>query len=127
MLWCEFPVWLTVITDENGQNRSHILGSLQDMISMGSHEQIEMAVSAGTGMLEVIKQRLQNTQTMADKDQWLQRTDNLLQKAQPERAVVGVYGVTGAGKSSMINALLDWFPQAVRDKRFLESLDMELD
>jgi ribosome biogenesis GTPase A len=107
MLWCEFPVWLTVITDENGQNRSHILGSLQDMISMGSHEQIEMAVSAGTGMLEVIKQRLQNTQTMADKDQWLQRTDNLLQKAQPERAVVGVYGVTGAGKSSMINALLD--------------------
>lgn len=39
--------------------------------------------------------------------QWLQYIQQVEDKANPAPTIVGVIGVTGAGKSSLINAVLD--------------------
>lgn len=81
---------------------------LRQLVSDASTQQLEDGVSIGMQLLESLKAPL-NSALGADTHakQWLEAIQQLQDKAKPTRTVVGVVGNTGAGKSSVINAILD--------------------
>ncbi|RYP00448.1 hypothetical protein DL763_000800 [Monosporascus cannonballus] len=74
------------------------------------HEQnpeiLETGVEIGLKLLDQLKAPLEQSRVRDAKD-WLRPIDELKGRAKPPPTVVGVVGNTGAGKSSVINALLD--------------------
>ncbi|KAI1466884.1 Dynamin family-domain-containing protein [Daldinia caldariorum] len=69
-------------------------------------ETLEAGVKIGVDLLNKLKVEL-STYKNADVDVWWDSINTLQESARPTRTVVGVVGNTGAGKSSVINALLD--------------------
>ncbi|KAK0674230.1 hypothetical protein QBC41DRAFT_264526 [Cercophora samala] len=57
--------------------------------------------------LQDLKAVVESTKDIPEIGKWRKEINRLQQKASPQRVVVGVLGSTGAGKSSLINALLD--------------------
>lgn len=82
---------------------------LQQLISEPSPERLEKGVAIGLKVLQDLKEPLeacaQLTATQAA--QWLKSIDSLETLAKPARTIVGVVGNTGAGKSSVISAVLN--------------------
>ncbi|GAB1316634.1 Dynamin N-terminal domain-containing protein [Madurella fahalii] len=82
---------------------------LQQLVSESSPERLEKGVTIGLQVLRDLKEPLeacaQLTTTQAA--QWLKSIGNLEARARPPRTIVGVVGNTGAGKSSVISAVLD--------------------
>jgi len=82
---------------------------LERLLSAASPEILEKGVAAGLEALESIKPPLDamesNRTTQAA--QWLAAIQSLKVRAKPTRTIVGVVGNTGAGKSSVISAVLD--------------------
>jgi ABC-type multidrug transport system fused ATPase/permease subunit len=82
---------------------------LQNLLSEKSPEILEEGVQLGLKFLDDVKALLDiavpfnNTQAT----HWLEAIRALQSLSKPSRTVVGVVGNTGAGKSSVINALLD--------------------
>lgn len=70
-------------------------------------DRLEAAVRTGIDLLVKLQQPLEQLMTNADAQIWLKQIENVRQDAVKSRTVVGVVGNTGAGKSSVINALLD--------------------
>ncbi|KAH9867685.1 hypothetical protein IAQ61_008279 [Plenodomus lingam] len=69
---------------------------------------LEAGVSKAVEVLKELRARFaQHAATNNESASWVQAIDKLLPQAQRLRTVVGVVGNTGAGKSSVINALLD--------------------
>ncbi|KAI1372650.1 hypothetical protein F4677DRAFT_431751 [Hypoxylon crocopeplum] len=79
---------------------------LERLISQHIPESLESGVTIGLELLGQLKAQL-STFKNADVDAWLKSIQELEERAKPTRTVVGVVGNTGAGKSSVINALLD--------------------
>jgi hypothetical protein len=50
---------------------------------------------------------LENSKTVPEIAKWIESIEKLQTQSAPQRTVVGVVGSTGAGKSSVINAVLD--------------------
>ena len=70
-------------------------------------EELEKGVEKGISILDRLKIALDRREVGEDFSQWLKSIDNVEKQATRTRTVIGVVGNTGAGKSSIINALLD--------------------
>ncbi|KAF2834718.1 hypothetical protein M501DRAFT_963774 [Patellaria atrata CBS 101060] len=70
-------------------------------------EMLELSVAKALKFLDKLQVPLQAHATAPDAAQWLKSIELLRQQAVKTRTVVGVVGNTGAGKSSVINAMLD--------------------
>ncbi|KAG2348817.1 hypothetical protein BDR05DRAFT_873352 [Suillus weaverae] len=68
----------------------------------------EAALQAGLGMVKTLKAGIYKLElgSKLRKDVWLREIDNLLSQGAPT-TMIAVCGATGAGKSSILNALLD--------------------
>jgi len=81
---------------------------VREIIDQQPPEILEAAVAKSMKMLEALKSTFtQYTATSVDASAWIQSIEKLKAQAARTRTVVGVVGNTGAGKSSVINAMLD--------------------
>ncbi|KAI5247236.1 hypothetical protein E4T43_02175 [Aureobasidium subglaciale] len=80
---------------------------LQALAKEESTEKLEAGVEQGIKLLDRFVKELEPGKETADIQQWLQQIDLVRKEATGARTVVGVVGNTGAGKSSVINAILD--------------------
>jgi hypothetical protein len=81
--------------------------NLQTLTTEKRPEILEEGVAKGLELLEALRVPLLAESGNKDAEQWLHQIDNLRKQATRTRTVVGVVGNTGAGKSSVINAMLD--------------------
>ncbi|PGH10392.1 hypothetical protein GX51_00150 [Blastomyces parvus] len=68
---------------------------------------LEIGMVEGLRLLQPLKDLLGKYFHSDTENRWLKEIETLKQKSETTRVVVGVVGTTGAGKSSLINALLD--------------------
>ena len=81
---------------------------LQSMIANASLQVLEASVEKGVELLEELKRpMLDKLDNSPDAAQWVRQIENLQKQAVKTKTIVGVVGNTGAGKSSVINAMLD--------------------
>jgi GTPase Era involved in 16S rRNA processing len=80
--------------------------SLQNLFAESTPELLEAAVQQGVKLLEDLKEPLGSV-AGEDASQWLQAIEKVQSQAAQPKTIVGVVGNTGAGKSSIINAMLD--------------------
>ncbi|KAM7199901.1 nuclear GTPase SLIP-GC [Naviculisporaceae sp. PSN 640] len=82
---------------------------LQELLSAASPEILENGVQAGLKVLQSLKGPLEAAAPLntTQATQWLKSINELETSARPTRTIVGVVGNTGAGKSSVISAVLD--------------------
>ncbi|KAK3954249.1 hypothetical protein QBC32DRAFT_384967 [Pseudoneurospora amorphoporcata] len=85
------------------------LQALVDNSEKRSVDVLERAVRVGVKALEGLKGPLEAAKDIDDTSaaQWLNLISNVQSRAKPTRTIVGVVGNTGAGKSSVISAVLD--------------------
>ena len=81
--------------------------SLRQLLEEQSPDKLEAAVKQGLDVLDGIQDTLQTISKDPDARKWLDQIDEVRTLARRNRTVVGVVGNTGAGKSSVINAVLD--------------------
>ncbi|KAI3323344.1 hypothetical protein HD806DRAFT_496329 [Xylariaceae sp. AK1471] len=79
---------------------------LERLCTKNALEVLETSVSVATQLLDQLQDAL-STHRNPDVDAWIKTITDLRMRTVPTRTVVGVVGNTGAGKSSIINALLD--------------------
>ena len=80
--------------------------SLQNLFADSTPQLLEAAVQQGVRLLEDLKEPLGRV-AVEDASQWLQAIEKVQSQAAQPETIVGVVGNTGAGKSSIINAMLD--------------------
>jgi GTPase SAR1 family protein len=81
--------------------------SLQGLLQSSSPERLEAAVRKGIAVLSEIEEPLHRLARDAEAQKWLEQIDSVRDLAKRTRTVIGVVGNTGAGKSSVINAVLE--------------------
>lgn len=83
-------------------------GRVQNIISSGSADILELEVQSHKGFLENLKQPLVQMATQSkDAQHWLRQIETLQEQQVDTPTIIGVVGNTGAGKSSVINAMLE--------------------
>ncbi|KAF2471415.1 uncharacterized protein BDR25DRAFT_223354 [Lindgomyces ingoldianus] len=81
---------------------------LRQLIDSQHPEILEAGVVRALNILESLQNLFsQYVASSQDAEMWIKATSKLAAQAERKRTVVGVVGNTGAGKSSVINALLD--------------------
>ena len=80
---------------------------LQELSQSTTVERLEAGVKAGVDILTQLQLPLERLGNDTDAQNWLQQVQSVRKEAARSRTVVGVVGNTGAGKSSVINAMLD--------------------
>ncbi|KAK3723591.1 hypothetical protein LTR37_001843 [Vermiconidia calcicola] len=70
-------------------------------------ERLEAGVQAGFQVLSRLQEPLERLKDSPDAQNWLEQIERVRKEAVKSRTIVGVVGNTGAGKSSVINAMLD--------------------
>ncbi|KAI0502901.1 hypothetical protein F5B22DRAFT_631257 [Xylaria bambusicola] len=80
--------------------------ALERLCNNEAPDTLENAVSVATGFLDQLQDALTTCES-PEVDVWNETIVGLQARTAPTRTVVGVVGDTGAGKSSVINALLD--------------------
>lgn len=82
---------------------------LQKLVSASQPEVLEVGVKVGVQVLNDIKIALESalSNSTTEAGSWIEAIEDLQSRAKPTRTIVGVVGNTGAGKSSVISAVLD--------------------
>ena len=81
---------------------------LQTILKDAGPEMLETSVQQGVKLLDQLKAPLlSKMENSPDAEQWISQIDNLIKQAVKTKTIIGVVGNTGAGKSSVINAILD--------------------
>ena len=80
--------------------------SLQELFTNSTSEVLESAVNRGVEALRELKLLLSRIK-IEEASHWLAAIIDTQKKAEQPKTIVGVVGNTGAGKSSVINAVLD--------------------
>ncbi|KAI0402774.1 hypothetical protein F4802DRAFT_574370 [Xylaria palmicola] len=83
-----------------------VTNNLEQLCAGNSLDTLEAGVSVATDLLNRLQDTLSTYQNQ-DVDAFVKTIFDLNKRTAPTRTVVGVVGNTGAGKSSVINALLD--------------------
>ncbi|KAJ9627575.1 hypothetical protein H2204_009614 [Knufia peltigerae] len=80
--------------------------TMSELFDGRTPEQLEKSVQKGAELLNNIQHVLRERPN-EEVNQWIQALEKVQSQAVRSRTVVGVVGATGAGKSSVINAMLD--------------------
>ncbi|KAK3495154.1 Dynamin family-domain-containing protein [Neurospora hispaniola] len=83
------------------------LDCLQALKRETSPAKLEAALNAGVGLLADIQKAFADASTVPEIAKWCKSIQDLQAQSCKQRTVVGVVGSTGAGKSSVINAVLN--------------------
>lgn len=96
-------------TETNAQAQTVQTNYLQQLISLTDPGLLEKGVAVGLGLLGRLKDSLDAFSPALGSDgaRWIKVINDLRARPKQGRTIVGVVGNTGAGKSSVINALLD--------------------
>lgn len=82
--------------------------SIREIIALQDPRILEAGVAQSMKVLQNLKLSFSRyTETNQDALAWTEAIDKLIPQARRKRTIVGVVGNTGAGKSSVINAMLD--------------------
>ncbi|UQC90092.1 uncharacterized protein CLUP02_15623 [Colletotrichum lupini] len=89
--------------------QDEVPGFLEQWTTETSPEILERGVKIGLEVLESLKVPLSLTASLPGTQAmtWVRAIEDLKARSRPSKTIVGVVGNTGAGKSSVINALLD--------------------
>ena len=99
-------IWADASTDTKQTPQTQF--QIQNLLADCSPEQLELGVEKGVELLEGMKRPIiDKIPHSVDAAQWVQQIENLQKQAAKTKTIVGVVGNTGAGKSSVINAMLD--------------------
>ncbi|KAI1749431.1 hypothetical protein F4782DRAFT_513171 [Xylaria castorea] len=88
---------------ETNENETH---HLERLCTTNTLDALESGVLVATNLLDQLRDALSTYET-ENVNSWIKSIIDLQKQTAPARTVVGVVGNTGAGKSSVINALLD--------------------
>jgi hypothetical protein len=80
--------------------------AIREVISQRDPSKLEAGVAQSIKVLQRLKLSFSHTES-PDGSAWIKAIDKLIPQATPKRTIIGVVGNTGAGKSSVINAMLD--------------------
>ncbi|KAH6636266.1 hypothetical protein F5144DRAFT_645099 [Chaetomium tenue] len=83
------------------------LVQLQELIVGESPSKSEGGIQTGFRILSSVKKAFALAKTVPEIAEWVKSCDKLQAQTSPRPSVVGVVGSTGAGKSSVINAVLN--------------------
>ncbi|KAB5570663.1 hypothetical protein GE09DRAFT_715764 [Coniochaeta sp. 2T2.1] len=82
------------------------LDQIKQLLAKGSVKQLMAGVDTSLRLIDEIKPVLKKSESNADVSKWMSDLNKLQKQTIPKQTVVGVFGNTGAGKSSLINAVL---------------------
>lgn len=81
---------------------------LQQLFEEADMETLEKGIKKGLSFLDKLKGALTSGgNSVEDVETWVRQIEDIKKQAEYQRTIVGVVGNTGAGKSSVINALLE--------------------
>lgn len=91
-------------TDDYGQKHFQLAAMFKD----ATPQVLESAVDASVKLLDTLRAPIASKmENSPDAEHWIQQIDMIKKLAVKTKTVIGVVGNTGAGKSSVINAMLE--------------------